>query len=136
MSYTLEPMDRIPSFRDELYFLSNMFPCKVKEFSCVESYFQAMKCPERANEFIDLNGYQAKSLGRKVKLVDNWNDKRISVMKSILFIKFQGELLERLKAIEGEIIERNTWNDTFWGVCKDKGENHLGKLLMEIRDSK
>ncbi len=37
---------------------------------------------------------------------------------------------------EGEIVERNTWNDTFWGVCKGKGENHLGILLMEIRDSK
>ena len=135
MSYTSKPMDRVPSFRDELYFLSNMFPCKVQEFSCVESYFQAMKCPDRANEFIGLNGYQAKALGRKVKLRADWNDERISVMRSILFIKFQGELLERLQAIEGEIVERNTWNDTFWGVCNGKGKNHLGKLLMEVRDA-
>ena len=135
MSYTSEPMDRVPSFRDDLYFLSNMFPCKVQEFSCVESYFQAMKCPDRADEFIGLNGYQAKALGRRVKLRTDWNDERISVMRGILFIKFQGKLLERLKAIEGEIVERNTWNDTFWGVCNGKGENHLGKLLMEVRDA-
>jgi predicted NAD-dependent protein-ADP-ribosyltransferase YbiA (DUF1768 family) len=128
------PDSKVPAFRDEFEFLSNMYPCKVQEFSCVESYFQAMKCPDRANEFIGLNGYQAKALGRRVKLRADWNDERISVMRGILFIKFQGELLERLKAIEGEIVERNTWNDTFWGVCNNKGENHLGKLLMEVRD--
>jgi predicted NAD-dependent protein-ADP-ribosyltransferase YbiA (DUF1768 family) len=32
-----------------------------------------------------------------------------------------------------QLIEGNYWGDTFWGVCKGKGENWLGKLLMEIR---
>jgi len=26
-----------------------------------------------------------------------------------------------------EIQEGNYWGDTFWGVCKGKGENNLGK---------
>jgi predicted NAD-dependent protein-ADP-ribosyltransferase YbiA (DUF1768 family) len=129
------PNSKVPSFRNEFKFLSNMYPCKVQEFSCAESYFQAMKCPDRANEFIGLNGYESKTLGKRVKLRADWDDERISIMRSILFIKFQGELLNRLKAIEGDIIERNTWNDTFWGVCNGKGENHLGKLLMEVRDT-
>lgn len=32
-----------------------------------------------------------------------------------------------------ELIEGNTWNDTFWGVCNGEGENNLGKLLMKVR---
>jgi predicted NAD-dependent protein-ADP-ribosyltransferase YbiA (DUF1768 family) len=32
------------------------------------------------------------------------------------------------------LIEENTWGDTFWGICKGQGENHLGRLLMQIRD--
>jgi predicted NAD-dependent protein-ADP-ribosyltransferase YbiA (DUF1768 family) len=31
------------------------------------------------------------------------------------------------------IIEGNTWGDTYWGMCKGKGENHLGKILMKVR---
>lgn len=31
--------------------------------------------------------------------------------------------------------EGNTWNDTFLGVCKGKGKNTLGKILMELRNS-
>ena len=33
-----------------------------------------------------------------------------------------------------ELIEGNWWNDTFWGICRGKGENHLGKILMNIRN--
>jgi len=43
-------------------------------------------------------------------------------------------LKEELLATEDwELIEGNTWNDSFWGVCQRKGENHLGKILMKIR---
>lgn len=33
-----------------------------------------------------------------------------------------------------ELVEGNNWNDTYWGVCKGVGENHLGKILIRIRD--
>ena len=32
-----------------------------------------------------------------------------------------------------ELVEVNSWGDTFYGVCNGVGENHLGKLLMKIR---
>jgi len=32
-----------------------------------------------------------------------------------------------------ELVEGNTWDDRFWGVCEGVGENHLGRLLMKIR---
>jgi predicted NAD-dependent protein-ADP-ribosyltransferase YbiA (DUF1768 family) len=34
-----------------------------------------------------------------------------------------------------EIVEGNWWYDKYWGVCNGEGENHLGKLLMWIRDN-
>ena len=33
-----------------------------------------------------------------------------------------------------ELIEGNSWGDTFWGVCDGVGENNLGKVLMRVRD--
>ena len=32
------------------------------------------------------------------------------------------------------IVEGNTWGDVFWGVCNGIGENHLGNILMDVRD--
>jgi predicted NAD-dependent protein-ADP-ribosyltransferase YbiA (DUF1768 family) len=35
-----------------------------------------------------------------------------------------------------ELVEGNKHGDTFWGVdlCTNVGDNHLGKLLMQVRD--
>ena len=53
--------------------------------------------------------------------------------------KFRGDIdLRSLLVATGdrELIEGNTWGDTFWGVDKNtgQGENHLGRILMELRD--
>ena len=32
-----------------------------------------------------------------------------------------------------ELIEGNNHGDTYWGIVNGKGENMLGKLLMEVR---
>lgn len=32
-----------------------------------------------------------------------------------------------------ELVYENDHNDSFWGVCKGKGSNHLGQLLMKVR---
>ena len=39
-----------------------------------------------------------------------------------------------LKTGNQELVEGNTWNDTYWGRCKGRGSNHLGKILMRIRE--
>lgn len=132
-------------FKNNYYFLSNMYPCEITididgtqyAFSCVESAYQAHKCPSRSSEFIGLNGYEAKRLGKKVELRNDWNDIKVALMKDLVKKKFSNfELLEKLKEIEGEIVETNNWGDTFWGKCYGKGQNVLGKILMEIRDGK
>lgn len=131
-------------FRREYAFLSNFYSCDISirlgsrcyKFRNAEAAFQACKCPERAGEFEPLDGKSAKRLGRQVKIRPDWNSVRIQVMRAILTAKFtQNESLkERLLGVTGPIMEENAWGDTFWGVCNGRGENHLGKLLMELRD--
>ena len=82
------------------------------------------------------NARIAKKLGRACELREDWEDIKIDVMRDILRVKFKkGSHLGRLLVGTGDIplVEGNTWNDVFWGVCNGSGENWLGRLLMEIR---
>jgi ribA/ribD-fused uncharacterized protein len=78
---------------------------------------------------------QAKRMGRRVTKRDDWESIRIGVMKDLLRQKFGDEPFRSQLLATGtqELIEGNTWNDVFWGVCDGEGENWLGKLLMEVR---
>lgn len=126
--------------RGDYYFLSNMYPCKISTeygtFRCAEAYFQAMKCPERAEEFLNINGFNAKKLGRQVPLREDWNKVRLRIMSEVLKAKFDQnpELKAQLLACKDYIQEDNDWGDTFWGMCNGRGKNHLGKQLMFLRD--
>ena len=122
-----------------------MFPCEIKvclskktyRFNCVESAYQALKCPERVKEFINLDGYEAKKLGKTVSLRDDWNVEKVNAMTELLKQKFADpNLLSKLRSVKGEIVEHNFWGDRFWGKCYGLGENMLGKILMKIRDNK
>ena len=79
---------------------------------------------------------QAKRFGRKVLLRPEWDDIRIDIMYSLLLLKFEDPVLKQKLAATAEfkLVETNSWNDTFWGVCDNKGSNHLGRLLMKVRD--
>ena len=131
-------------FKHNYAFLSNMYPCtittsigdSVYTFSCVESAYQAHKCPERVQEFINLNGYEAKRLAKTVKLRSDWEDIKVDLMEKLVSQKFQDQSLkEKLQAVTGEIVETNNWGDRFWGRCYGRGLNVLGSILMKIRDN-
>lgn len=79
---------------------------------------------------------KAKRAGRRVSLREDWENVKDSIMKEICLVKFSNkELRDKLVQTKPhELIEGNTWNDRYWGVCNGTGENHLGKILMEIRD--
>lgn len=129
-------MECVPSFRNELAFLSNMYESNLNGFKCAEAWYQAHKVAgtEAYTTFLGLNGYEAKRLGKQVELRSDWDEVKLSIMEKILRTKFQGELLQKLLAVKGEIVERNNWGNSYWGICNGKGENNLGKLLMKIRD--
>lgn len=121
-----------------------MFPTDIRfeglTYPSSETAFQAAKCLDMKDRkaFIHLNGYQAKKKGRKVNLRPDWESVKIDIMHQILKQKFSNPSLKQklLDTENAELIEGNTWGDTFWGVdiSTGKGENHLGKLLMQVRD--
>lgn len=136
-------------FSGDLWFLSNMYPCPVyvlvngKEyaFSNSEAAYHAGKC-EMEEDILALvqaaDGYAAKKLGRKVKMCAGWEEKRIGWMAYVVQEKFaqNPDLMEKLIGTYPlKLEETNYWRDTFWGICDGVGENHLGKILMEIRDA-
>lgn len=81
------------------------------------------------------NARHAKQLGQTVKLREDWESVKLNVMLTLLREKFKdGFERDALLATDGaDLIEGNTWGDTFWGVCEGKGSNHLGRLLMQVR---
>lgn len=135
----------IVDFRGQFFFLSNFWltPITVKgeTYKSVEHAYQALKTddPDWHNRI--KNAYMpvdARRMGRcipKELVRPEWDDVRLKVMEVLLKIKFSQPGLRQLllRTEDAEITHVNTWNDTFYGVCRGKGENHLGKLLMNIR---
>ena len=136
---------QITSFRGDHFFLSNFYPCKIvyrgREYKTAEHAFQAQKCVTK-DDIIEIqeanNPQMAKRIGKKVKLREDWEDVKVSIMTEVVSQKFlqHPHLIEMLlQTGDEELIEGNTWRDYFWGVCKGKGKNNLGKILMKVREA-
>ena len=132
----------IGPFANEYLFLSNFYPCQVRlddvTYPSVEHAYQAAKTVDLQERRSILNCRtpgQAKRMGRSVTLRPNWLEVRVAVMRDLLRQKFwNAPLLGKLQDTgEEELIEVNTWHDTFWGSYNGKGANWLGRLLMEVR---
>ena len=134
----------IDAFTGPYFFLSNFAEIPVDfegaVYPTVEHAFAAAKTLDPTErELIRLAARpgEAKRLGRQVALRPGWDDLRVEVMRGLLARKFApgSELAARLLATgDAQLIERNTWGDRFWGVCRGHGRNQLGQLLMEWRD--
>ena len=141
-------MKTIHEFQGEYRFLSNFWPCYLMyeniEYPTAEHAYQAAKVespgvktriknchtPAEAKDYLETH---------KIKPAPEWTiAKKLLVMEEILMIKFGGKdpFLTRalLETGDAKLIEGNTWNDTFWGVCNHSGENHLGRLLVKVRE--
>ena len=138
----------INSFTGDYKFLSNFYPCKVEldgvEYPSVEHAYQAAKTLDKDERKVFHKrplptAGESKKLGRKLKMRPDWESVKLQVMEELLVQKFADDLLKKQLQETGEatLVEGNYWGDDFWGVDKKKGgKNHLGKLLMKIRDSK
>ena len=134
----------ITSFRGEFRFLSNFHPSPIQLedgiYANVEAAFQASKTlnpEERAEIRNQSSPTMAKRKGRKVTLRSDWEQVKLGIMHELIRQKFtrHPELKENLLATGSEdLIEGNNWNDRFWGVCKGQGLNHLGKIIMAVRE--
>lgn len=134
----------IDSFSGDYAFLSNFYPAELEFggflFPTSEHAYQAAKSDD-INVWMRIQKLpfpgQAKKLGRNIKVVKDWDKIKINVMRKVLNNKFRDnpDLLKMLRDTgDALLIEGNTWGDRFWGLCNGQGLNHLGNLLMEIRD--
>ncbi len=132
----------IDNFRGEYAFLSNFFDAPVTynglSYLNSEAAFQAQKTIDENErvQFVGLNASNAKRLGRAVTLRSDWEKVKIRIMYEICYAKFTQNAELGVKLVETGrkiLIEGNTWNDTFWGICNGVGENMLGRILMAIR---
>ncbi len=125
-------------------FLSNFYMAPVVyegiTYPSSEHAYQAAKTADVGSRLLlaDLKtAGEVKRAGARLKLRADWNDVKISVMENIVRLKFEQhpDLAEKLLATgNAELIEGNTWGDRFWGQVDGVGENHLGQVLMRIRN--
>lgn len=136
----------IDSFRGKNRFLSNfhMTPVTVDglTYPSSEHAYMAQKCDDpywkTRCQNPKVTAKDIKKASYTVKLVPNWDNNRLEQMEKVLTAKFtQNDHLQRLlvDTADQELIEGNAHKDTFWGVCEGIGENHLGNLLMKIRET-
>ncbi len=137
-------MKSINSFQGEYRWLSNFWLCKIK---CEGLLYPSVEHAYQATKTLDLewrkrisnlqNPGKAKRFGRYSKIREDWEEIKQQVMKELITKKFQiPELKQKLLNTEDiELIEGNHWGDTYWGVSNKVGENHLGKILMKVRNS-
>lgn len=132
----------IDNFYGEYRFLSNFWPSPIELdrmiYPTVEHAFQAAKTdnrPERERIAALPTPGSAKRAGRKVALRPDWEHVKVAVMEDLVRRKFSDpDLAARLLATGAEeLVEGNTWNDCFWGVCRGQGRNELGQILMKVR---
>ena len=133
----------IGPFRGQYDFLSNFYLTPVKYNGIIypssEHAFQAAKTTDmsvrKTIAALNFPG-EARAVGRGVILREDWNNIRLVIMTKIIREKFSSNKALKIKLLNTgghELVEVNTWGDTFWGVCNNVGENHLGKILMKIR---
>ncbi|MGG5325603.1 hypothetical protein IGJ83_003185 [Enterococcus pernyi] len=142
--------ETIDSFRGDFYYLSNFsnYPITYEgiTYKNNEAAFQAAKLATNQTidpktkftrkDFSEMTGKEAKEAGKRVALRSDWENIKLQVMKDICKAKFtQNQSLKEklLQTGHTPLVEKNSWGDTFWGVSNKNGENHLGKILMEIR---
>ncbi len=121
---------------------SNFAPCAVMldghTYPSVEAAYQAAKTlddQERRTIRSCTSPADAKRLGKTVTLRPDWDDIKVDVMKDLLEQKFAQPKYRTLllSTGKGNLVEGNTWGDTFWGVVNGTGKNTLGLLIMAIR---
>ena len=132
----------INKFEGDHEFLSNFARCNVvydgNIYPTVEHAYQAAKSLDNSiqKSFTTLTTPgKAKKLGRQIQIRPDWEQVKDNIMKDLLRQKFSHEPFKSQLLATGntKLVEGNTWNDTYWGICNGKGLNMLGTLLMEVR---
>ena len=140
----------IRRFRGQYRFLSNFYLCRVeyegRVYRSVEHAYQSAKATNEADRKKVANSLEpahAKSIGGRIQLRKGWGKMKRKVMLACLRSKFQDKELRNwlVETAPHDLVEGNFHGDDYWGVCPSagdpnymRGSNHLGRLLMKVRD--
>lgn len=132
----------IKGFYGDYRFLSNHYKSDIlfdgERYPTVENAFHASKCnKEHRGKFTTCSSYEAKLLSYKMEVDQSWVRQQHQIMHTLVTLKFsEPDLRKRLlETGPHTLIYSNSLNDTYWGVgANGEGENHLGKLLQEVRN--
>lgn len=139
---TVHDDKNVKGFFGDYRWLSNFYECPVYFdgllYASSENAYQAAKCinPENRTRFLNITPSESKKLGRSIQFRKDWLDIRYDIMCVTVFDKFyRNQELRRLLLDTGSkyLEETNYWGDTYYGVCKGKGQNVLGQILMRVR---
>ena len=74
-------------------------------------------------------------LDRQGAVRPDWDAVKIGIMRQLLRDKFSEPKLAEalLDTGDAELVEGNVWGNNFWGLSEGRGENMLGRLLMQVR---
>jgi ribA/ribD-fused uncharacterized protein len=132
--------------KDTWGFMSNFYRSTIHiggtTYKTVEHYYQSQKAllvEHRVWIMTAPTPYLAAVAGRALREdrgeieLDSWNANKVQFMREGLMAKFNqhSDLREKLLATEDWDIHEDSPTDKFWGK---KGQDMLGKLLMEIRE--
>jgi len=128
---------------DKYGFCSNFYRAPVliddEIWPTTEHYYQAQKTFNHQEQGVILHcktPKEAKFAGYHVKLRHDWELVKNQVMLKALRAKFKQHpnLREKLLATgDAQLHENSPW-DKYWGYVEGKGQDMLGKLLMQVRD--
>lgn len=142
------PKDKIFFYAKEYYMFDNFTAFEIEydghTWATSEHAYQAAKYKgfdeDAYHEVRNAkSSYDAFLIGRKYmdKANPDWNVQKFPVMREIIWAKVNQHPYVKEKLLETgdrEIIE-DSWVDSIWGWGPNKdGQNHLGKIWMEIRE--
>lgn len=134
----------VKGFAGPYRFLSNFWPCTIHydghAYRTVEHAYQAAKTlmpDEREVVRGCITAAGAKRAGKKVTMRPDWEHRKLEFMEEFVRQKFTRRTdLRDLLLGTGDVVleEANTHGDRFWGTCYGVGHNHLGLILMKVRE--
>lgn len=129
----------------ETRWLSNMTRVNISHkgitYPSTENFYQAMKYEdvETRLHISKLKPVEAKKFSRKNQMTNpSFDENKIRIMEYAQRKKFDQEPFKSKLLATGDSLleEGNWWGDKFWGVDikTREGSNHLGKIIMCVRD--
>jgi len=142
----LDTEKQIFFYEQEFYVFSNFSSFKLKwkgydwmtsEHAYHSEKFKDEELLEQLRSARSAHDAMVVAYANKDKRLKDWDSIKLGIMKEILHAKAEQHPYVKKKLLESgdkELVE-NSWRDSYWGWGPNKdGENHLGKLWMEVRD--